>query len=256
MKPLAILVCGAVAAFLASVQDTKAQQCPTTFAATDTALWAQARESKSPIRWVRYFVTAQCQENKPAAQQLFAPFFGAGSSASAMSTLRLMGRFSGKSIPEEPKGNGQALVPTGTGADLQDFNMISIVKVTGIPANLYPSPPTDPSTNPSTNPKIKDVALWIRFRCHGFGGGWTGYFGDPGTSGGCHIDGNSFDHIEFQFLGPYAQFFDFHEQCGTTVGPGSCANYGAPIRSVTVTLSVKAPYSQSFMGMLTGGYAN
>jgi hypothetical protein len=47
-----------------------------TFTEVDDAVWAAARDSGEPARWVQYFVSPGAPKNKAAAKALLTPLFG------------------------------------------------------------------------------------------------------------------------------------------------------------------------------------
>lgn len=156
MKLFSVFKIGAFIGACLITQPAAAQICP--FQATDTALWDQARDSLAPARWVQFFVTAQCPDNKTAAKNLFTPFFGSDASAnnSAYSRIAITGRYTGDQTNTTTRAtNGKTMVAFGQGGDLMDFQMTSIVVVAGIPAKLFSSKP---------KPGQENVALWVSYR--------------------------------------------------------------------------------------------
>ncbi len=229
-----------------------ANACPQSYKAIDSAIWIEARDSGDPARWVQYYVSAGCPENKAAARALLTPLLGDPDkpNSSATDQILLMGKFSGdQSQTVEKAQNGVTLKSFHQGAELYTFQMLSVTKVAAVENGAIPeilfrnmNPPAPPNTP-------KDVAFWIRYRCqilntHTF----TPWFGDPTTPPGECAPGSGYtiQGIEVQLMGPYAKFFGAPAISSRPAGVGGAAELTFTVRPL--------PQYSSFMGMLTGNY--
>ena len=239
-----------------AVQDASA--CPQSYKAIDSAIWIEARDSGDPARWVQYYVSAQCPENKTAARALLTPLLGDPDKPNSGATdqILLMGKFSGdQSQTVEKAPNGVTLKSTHQGAELYTFQMLSVTKVAKVEGgaipdilfrNMAPPMPPEPPV-PSNTPK--DIAFWIRYRCqilntHSF----TPWFGDPTSPPGECAPGSGYtiQGIDVRLMGPYAKFFAPPSISSRPAGVGGAAE-------LTFTVKLLPQYT-SFMGMLTGNY--
>lgn len=231
-----------------------ANACPESFKRIDSDLWEEARKSGEPSRWVQYLVAAQCPENKPAARALLQPILGVpGGGGSALDQILLMGKFSGDQTHTVEKAkNGFPLKPSGQGGELITFQLLSVTKVAKVANGEIPKSLFDTMDPKLPDGTPRDVALWIRYRCHVHNTNtFTDWVGDPKSDNTpppeCAPKDYVIRTIEVQLMGPYAKFFE-QPPTVSVQAHGSGGAY-----SLVLTVRLKPQYT-SFMGMLTGNY--
>jgi hypothetical protein len=220
----------------------------TTYLEIDNAIWDQVKGSADPIAWAQYYVSTGSAKNRALAKALLVPIFGDPKipGSSALDRIHLTGKFSGDQTQTvERAGNGGVLKSSGQGAELYTFQMSSATLVAGvdIPKALFPTNYTFP----------RNVAFWIRYRGHILNTNtFTDWLGDPQTNGSQSGEispgsGYVIKDIEFQVMGPYAQFFEKPSASFTPAGTGGASQ-------LTFSLKPQDRYA-SFMALLTEGYA-